>query len=454
MEIEDLLKSPSRTKGREATEGVIPGKFALSVGKPMLPTPSGWKWTKLCDVARLESGHTPSRKYPEYWDGDIPWIGIKDAVDNHGRTITDTYQHITALGLENSAARLLPKNTVCLSRTASVGYITVMGKSMATSQDFVNWVCSNEIESQYLKFILIAERESLWQFASGTTHQTIYYPEVKAFHVCLPPIEEQRSIVNIVGTLDRKIENLRKQNETLERIAQTLFKHWFVDFEFPNEDGKPYKSSGGEMVRSELGEIPAGWRVGKLGNEFDISIGRTPPRQESEWFSRDSKNVKWVSIRDMGSCGTYILETSEYLTKEAVSKFGIPIIPENTVILSFKLTVGRVAITTDSMLSNEAIAHVKVSSDSPTSEYIYLFLSQFNFNKLGSTSSIATAVNSKSIKGIEFLVPAKKVASGFSHIINPLFSKLRVNTQQIQTLIKARDLLLPKLMSGKLRITE
>jgi len=134
MDADAFAGRASRTKGREATQGVIPGRFALSVGMPDLPAPAGWKWTALSDVAQLESGHTPSRKHPEYWNEGVPWIGIKDAVDSHGRVIVDTYQHVSQLGLENSSARLLPVHTVCLSRTASVGYVVVMGRSMATSQ--------------------------------------------------------------------------------------------------------------------------------------------------------------------------------------------------------------------------------------------------------------------------------------------------------------------------------
>src|SRR5262245_12449832 len=143
----------TRTGGRPAIEGVIPGRFALSVGNPGGPTPDGWTWTLLSSVARLETGHTPSRQHPEYWDGDIPWIGIKDATRNHGRTLTDTSQHTNELGIAKSSARLLPANTVCLSRTASVGYVVVMGRPMATSQDFVNWVCSSALDHRFLKYV-------------------------------------------------------------------------------------------------------------------------------------------------------------------------------------------------------------------------------------------------------------------------------------------------------------
>lgn len=198
------------TGGREATEGVIPGRFAISVGKPPTDAPAGFAWTPLSRVARLESGHTPSRKHPEYWDGGVPWIGIRDATANHGLIIRDTNQHVSDLGLEHSSARLLPAGTVCLSRTASVGYVVMMGRPMATSQDFVNWVCGPGLLPRYLLYVLVGEQDSIRRFAHGTTHQTVYYPEAKALHVSLPSVMEQRGIVEVLGALDDKIEVNRR----------------------------------------------------------------------------------------------------------------------------------------------------------------------------------------------------------------------------------------------------
>ena len=216
----------TQTGGRAATTGVIPGRYSLAVGRPDRPGPTGWHWTPLASLARLESGHTPSRRVAEYWNGDIPWIGIRDATENHGRTIHNTHQTITQAGIANSSARLLPTGTVCLSRTASVGYVVVMGRPMATSQDFVNWVCSDALDNNFLKYVLLSEHESLLRFASGTTHQTIYYPEAKAFHVCVPCIDEQRAIAHILGSLDDKIELNRRMSETLEEMARALFRDY------------------------------------------------------------------------------------------------------------------------------------------------------------------------------------------------------------------------------------
>jgi type I restriction enzyme S subunit len=200
----------------------ISGRCALSVNDANVPAPPGWAWIALREIACLESGHTPGRGHPEYWDGDIPWIGIKDARVHHARTIYDTIQHVTQLGLDNSAARLLPANTVCLSRTASIGYVVVMGRPMATSQDFVNWVCSPALEPAFLKWIFLAEGEDgLRRFGKGSTHTTIYFPEVSAFHACIAPLNEQR---RLVSKLDAVFEQTRASKARLERLPSLLDK--------------------------------------------------------------------------------------------------------------------------------------------------------------------------------------------------------------------------------------
>jgi type I restriction enzyme S subunit len=143
----------TRTGGREASAKRIMGNVALSVNRPDVPAPAGWKWVPLTSIARMESGHTPSRKHPEYWNGNIPWLGIRDAKAAHGGTITETAESTNALGINNSSARVLPAGTICLSRTASVGYVVKMGRDMATSQDFANWVCSDLLDPDFLRYL-------------------------------------------------------------------------------------------------------------------------------------------------------------------------------------------------------------------------------------------------------------------------------------------------------------
>jgi type I restriction enzyme S subunit len=208
--------------GREASTAIIPGRCALSVNDPGTPLPAGWAWGRLSELAELGTGHTPSRKHPEYWGGDVPWIGIRDAGEHHGGVIEETAQRITELGLENSSARLLPKETVCLSRTASVGYVVKMGREMATSQDIVTWSCGDALDPNFLVKALLAEGDDIRRFGEGSTHTTIYFPEVKAFHVSLPPLPEQRRIVSKIDRLSAKSKRAR---DDLDRVPQLVEKY-------------------------------------------------------------------------------------------------------------------------------------------------------------------------------------------------------------------------------------
>lgn len=201
---------------------LIPGDCGLSIGKPNTPLPEGWLWKPLVEIARLESGHTPSRNRPDWWEGDIPWIGLVDARAHNGGTIFDTIQHTNEQGIANSAARVLPAGTVCFSRTASVGYVVIMGRPMATSQDFVNWVPTETISSTWLQLVMIAERPAIGRFSKGAVHQTIYYPAWLAMHIAVPPLAEQHRIVAKVNELMALCDRLEASLATSETTSRRL----------------------------------------------------------------------------------------------------------------------------------------------------------------------------------------------------------------------------------------
>jgi type I restriction enzyme S subunit len=245
--------SETVTGGKEATQRHIPGDAVLSVCMPVtLPAPRNWRWYALSDLARMESGHTPSRKHPEYWGGDVPWIAVGDAGRNHGRVIQETAECTNELGISNSSARLLPKGTVCLSRGGTVGYVTVLGRPMATSQGFANWICGAQLDPFFLKYLFLREADALDRFAMGATIQTIYYPDIKAFHVCIPSLPEQR---RIVALLDAAFEGIATAAATAERNRQNardLFESHLAE------------------VFSRRGE---GWVETTLGDEVDLLSG-------------------------------------------------------------------------------------------------------------------------------------------------------------------------------------
>lgn len=211
---------PARYGSRSTAN--IAGIAALSIGYTRYPIPPGWLCTPLVDVAQLESGHTPSRTRPDWWNGDIPWVGVVDARLHHGGTINATRQHTNEKGLANSAARLLPAGTVCVSRTASVGYVIILGKPMATSQDFVNWVPSQAVTSDWLRLVFTGEEDGFKRFSKGAVHQTIYFPEWLSMHTLLPPLAEQHRIVAKVDALMSLVDRLEAQLTSAREAGKRL----------------------------------------------------------------------------------------------------------------------------------------------------------------------------------------------------------------------------------------
>lgn len=276
----------------------------------------------------------------------------------------------------------------------------------------------------------------------GSTQKALTISDLNEFEIALPSKSEQQAIVNVLSSLDDKIETNNKIIANLEAQAQAIFKSWFVDFE-PFQDG--------EFVESELGMIPKGWEVVKANDWFTINIGKTPPRKESQWFSSDEKDIAWLSISDMANLQTYIVKTSEYLTQEAVGKFNVRMAPANSILLSFKLTVGRVGITRAEMTTNEAISHFHINYIYEL-YFLYLYLKMFNYAELGNTSSIGNAINSKIIKAMPILKPNEKTLKDFHSLIEPFFNLIYTLVTQNQNLTQIRDTLLPKLMSGEIKV--
>jgi type I restriction enzyme S subunit len=459
-----------RLGGREMTSAQVDGAYAISVGKSKKPLPAGWKWTLLTDVARLESGHTPSRRRPEYWGGDIPWIGIRDATGNHGRTIQATNECTNELGIANSAARVLPKDTVCLSRTASVGYVVVMGRPMATSQDFVNWICSDQLDYRFLKYALIAEGKELLKFADGSVHQTIYFPEVKAFHIALPPLSEQKRIAEVLSAFDDKIELNRRMNETLERMAHAIFRDWFVDFGPVRRklDGAtdPVKIMGGVTTDTDeaarlaalfpatLAEngLPEGWEERPLTDFLTLVGGGTPKTSIDEYWNG---TIPWFSVVDTPPAGgVFALKTEKNISDRGLAESSARLVQKGTTIISARGTVGNLAIAPAEMTFNQSCYGLRAKE--PAGDYLVYLAAQRAVDLLRSMAhgSVFSTITRQTFDGITLADAGQLILQAFESRVDPLFEKILATGRESETLAAMRDLLLPKLMSGEIRLKD
>jgi len=355
------------------------------------------------------------------------------------------------------------------------------------------------IEPRYLMAWLSSEvgQNKLKQRASGSTVQGIKQAELLKIEIDVPPLRTQKIIANNEAYISKKINLNKKLNQTLEQIAQAIFKSWFVDFEPVKAKISALAAGGSEedalfaamqaisdkdkaqltqlqtdnpehynqlrttaklfpsaMQDSELGEIPEGWSCLPASEIYEITIGKTPPRKEPKWFTKNPKAIKWLSIRKMANNASFVSDTDEYLTDDAIVNHRIKICPAGTVFLSFKLTVGRVAIAQKPMATNEAIAHFRISDDSPGSYWTYLKLKSYDFTSLGSTSSIATAINSKMIKAMILTIPNKDLSDRFENLVAPLLDEVSNNLSNNESLTSVRDTLLPKLLTGEVKANE
>jgi type I restriction enzyme, S subunit len=318
------------------------------------------------------------------------------------------------------------------------------------SKDYIHYVVASSFAYSYIANTAYGSAQPN---ISAVLIETLPIPNILA--------PEANRIGAVLACLDDKIDLNRRMNETLEAMARAIFKDWFVDFGptcAKMEGRAPYLEPDVWRLfpdRLDAEGTPRGRGKKRLGELFDISIGRTPPRKETQHFVASGLGRPWLSIKTMGEVQSFAFASEEYLTPEAVAQFRVPLIPAGTVVVSFKLTVGRVAIAAQDMYSNEAIAHLVRTPSSPVaSEYAYCFMKAFDYNSLGSTSSIATAVNSQSIKDIEMLVPDSASHQAFLHFAGPLFQRIKANGHESQILSQIRDLLLPKLMSGEIRVRD
>ena len=296
-------------------------------------------------------------------------------------------QDLKSVDDEKASEYLLKPNDIVFARTgASTGrnyfYDGMDGEFVYAGFLIKFSIDEKKVNPKYIKYFCQSKQYKDWinSFNTGSTRGNINAQTLGKMPIPLIERTAQDALVSILSSIDEKIKKNNEVNDNLLDQVLTLYRNKFVD-----------------TVNDER-------QICRADEYFDISIGKTPPRKEPQWFSTNSQDIDWVSISDMGTCGLYISNSSEQLTKEAVERHNVKVVPDNTVLLSFKLTVGRIAITNGEMTTNEAIAHFKTDKKE-INEYLYCYLKCFNYQTMGSTSSIATAVNSKIIKGMPFVVP-------------------------------------------------
>lgn len=293
---------------------------------------------------------------------------------------------------------------------------------------------------RFLAFAITQQLRLLKAMSTGSTTKFLTIKMLNDLEIPCPEISVQQKIASIIGSYDNLIENNQKQIKLLEEAAQRLYKEWFIDLRFP----------GHENVEIVDG-VPEGWYIDRADHYFKITIGKTPSRAEKQWFTNSGEGTPWISISDMGESGAFTFYSKEDLTADAIIRHNMKVVPKGTILVSFKLTVGRVAITSIDMCTNEAIAHFHIDNDLDRA-YTYCYLKNFEYDSLGNTSSISKAINSKIIKSMPFIMPTRDILRQFFMIVQPILNQIELKQKMIFRLTEARDRLLPKLMSGEIEV--
>jgi type I restriction enzyme S subunit len=404
--------------------------------------PKGWVETTLREVCDVQSGGTPSTKNLNYWNGNIGWITPKDLSNYTKVFIKKGERSITKVGLGNSSAKLLPKHTILFSSRAPIGYVVIAENEITTNQGFKNLIC-NEENSHYKFFyyLLKLKAEHIEKLSSGSTFSEASASLMKSIEITTPKsIKEQKAIAQILTAFDDKIELLQDQNKTLETTAQTIFKEWFGKYQIGDE-------------------LPEGWRVGKLREVVKkISKGTTPRKKDLEGLKVE---IPFLKVKDISNEGLILKDNLELIPKKIhQNQLKRSILETNDILFSIAGTIGRVSIVNKELNNsncNQALAFIRLKDKNKFKEYVRLWFK---------SKEIQGEINNCIVQGVQanisltvlgnlaINIPNDIKMTEWNNLSKPIYQKIETNNAQTQTLKQTRDTLLPKLMSGQLRVDE
>ena len=383
---------------------------------------------KLSDVVTIISGGTPKTSVKEFWDGDIDWLAVAD-FNSSNRYVSSASKKITELGLNNSNTKMLEKGDLIISARGTVGAIAQLTKPMAFNQScFGLRGKKDKLDTDYLYYWLKNYVDVLLNKSQGSVFNTINLSTFDDIKIELPSIADQRKISNLLTLLDDKIETNNQINQELEAMAKTLYDYWFVQFDFPDQNGKPYKSSGGKMVYNpELKrEIPEGWGVSKVG-ELQIATGK----RDANFGTENGKYDFWTTANSpikadefsfegkailIAGNGNFYVNFTEGKFEAYQRTYVIQSEDENMLIFMY-------------MACLQSVEKLRKGSNGSIIKYI----------TIGDVNNIASPYN-------------KKVVDEFVRIYSPLIDLISKNKRQNQELTKLRDWLLPMLMNGQVKV--
>jgi type I restriction enzyme S subunit len=404
---------------------------------------SEWKEYMLSDVMDIIGGGTPKTSIPEYWSGSIPWLSVVD-FGNENKHVQKTEKYITELGLKSSSTKILRDGQIIISARGTVGELAVIKGNMAFNQSCYGLTAKESIcHNDFLYYLLKCKIVELKRNAHGAVFDTITRTTFDSISAIVPDLPTQTAIAEILSSLDDKIELNNKVNRELENLAQTLFKQWFIDFEFPNENGEPYKSSGGEMVDSALGEIPLGWEIGTLKDEFIINMGQSP---KGDTYNETGDGMIFFQGRsDFG----FRFPSVRMFTndpKKVAKKF--------ETLISVRAPVGDINMAENDCCIGRGLGSISHPSEFFSYTYYKILSIQDELKSYDNEGTVFGSINKETLGNIKTIIPPLSISNGFDELAKEKDSLIYNFTNQNQQLTNLRDTLLPKLISGDLEVLQ
>lgn len=387
---------------------------------------NNWKKCKLGDIAEVVGGGTPSTKVDEYWNGDIAWITPKDLTSYNKVFISKGARSITKLGLSQSSAKLMPKGTVLLTSRAPIGYIAIAENEISTNQGFKSLIPKENLTtSKFLYYWLKNNVEYLKNLSVGTTFAEISGQIVKEVEILLPPLEEQRQIATILSSIDDKIELLHEQNKTLEELAQTFFVNWFKDREFDSTIGDFISIQNGFAFKSK---------------DF-IDCG-------------DNGVIKIKNI----SNGIVDIVNTDKVESGVIDDIDLKFkINSGDILLGMTGNMGKIGIVPPNVCNvwlNQRVGIIKEKYRNARFIAYLQLISTFGKAYLDNIAcgSVQENISATDIENCPFVKLTSEEIMSYSKQLNDFFEKIIFNLGEIQTLENMRDILIPKLLNGEIKV--
>jgi len=388
-----------------------------------------WRECKLSDVMEIIGGGTPKTSVPEYWNGNIPWLSVAD-FNNGNRYVYDAEKRITELGLKNSSTKILKKGHLIISARGTVGAIAQLGRDMAFNQSCYGLTANSLSTNDFLFYLLKQCIVELKQQSNGGVFDTIIRETFDSINISLPPLPEQKTIAEVLSSLDDKIDLLTRQNKTLEDLAQAYFRKWFI--EDASED----------------------WEVGKLGDIIEtIESGSRPkggidPELKFGVPSIGAENINGIGNYDYSKT-KFIPEKFFLSMKKGIVKNYDVLIYKDGAYVGKKSMFGN-GFPYDKCAINEHVFILRTNKKA-NQFYLYFLLEEDELAQLNKNSA-QPGLNKKSLLSMPITIPPIELVCKFESYAKSIFDKILSNSEQVFILSQLRDTLLPKLISGEIRV--